>query len=279
VADTLGNTFYPGPFVNNAKYDDSAIQMFFAANVKGGADNVTATSSAPQDETFWTGLVVIEYSGVATTDVVDLASSTPGPIDSQTAFTPAITTRTECDLVVGGMTNGHVPNSHDTPGSGWQMPILDEWDPAAFVDAPGGTAFGGTASIAIEQQGGEDDGWAATQIAFRAATATPPCEPTQLAFTTDPQSVAANTCSGATTISSMDAGSAMTTPSGIAVTLDGGSGTAFYADDACAFRITGGTLIGAGTSAATFWYESTSATPTITASATGFADATQLESN
>ncbi len=63
------------------------------------------------------------------------------------------------------------------------------------------------------------------------------------------------------------------------MTLAADAGTTFYADAGCQFPITS-TLIGAGTSATTFWFESTSATPpTLTASATGFADATQAEAN
>jgi hypothetical protein len=277
VTDTLGNTFYPGPFVNNAKYDDSAIQVFFAPNARGGSDTVTNSSTAPQAENFWTGLVVVEYAGVATTNVVDLASSTAGPINSATASAPAMTVRTQCDLVVGGMQNGHVNASHDTPGAGWNMPVLDEWDPAGFVDnAATGASFGSTVGIAINQALGSDDGWAATQLAFRAASATAPCSPDGLAFATAPQTVAANTCSGPMTISSVAAGVSTTTPSGIEVSLTGASGTLFYADAACMFPIQQ-TVIGAGTSSATFYFKAPSATTTITVSAPGFASVGQTQ--
>ncbi len=275
VTDTLGNTYLPGSYVNNAAYDDSAIQMFFVPNVRGGANTVTVTETAPQQEDFWTGLVLLEYSGVATTDVVDLASSEGAPSSAAIATAPPMTTRAECDLVVGGMANGHVANSHDTSGSGWAEPLLDEWDPAVFVDnASSGASQGDSVSVSINQQLGADDGWVSTQMAFRAATATAPCQPTGLAFTTVPQSVAHSTCSGSTTIASVGTAE-MTTPNGIAVTLAGPM--KFYADSACEFPITS-TVIGAGTSSATFWYIAGQAgSPTITASASGFAGASQTE--
>ena len=278
IVDSLGDTYLPGSYVNNAAYDDSAIQMFFAPNVHGGANTVTVTEIAPQAEQFWTGLVLLEYSGVATTDVVDLASSEGTPSSVAIATAPAITTRAECDLVVGGMANGHVTNSHDTSGNGWAEPLLDEWDPAVFVDnASIGASHGHSVSVSINQELGPDDGWVSTQMAFRAATATAPCQPTGLAFSTVPQSIAHGTCSGSTTIASV-ASAETTTPSGIAVTL-ASPGVTFYADSACEFPITS-TVIGAGTSSATFWYLAEEAgSPTITASASGFPDASQTETS
>jgi hypothetical protein len=277
VTDTLGNTFLPGPFVNNAKYNDSAIQMWFAANAKGGTTTVTASSSAPQNETFWSGLVLLEYSGVAASDVVDVASSTPGPVDAATITAPPITVRSECDLVVGGMTNGHVPNSMDKPSTGWEMPVLDEWDPAGFVDdAAIGASNGDSVGISIAAAGGADDGWASTQLAFRAATATAPCAPDGLAFTTVPQGGFPSKCMGPTTVATTRSGIATSTPTGAPIALTAAGSAAFYADAACSFQLPS-TLVGAGTGSTTFWYATDGNALTITASSPGLGSTAQIE--
>jgi hypothetical protein len=53
----------------------------------------------------------------------------------------------------------------------------------------------------------------------------------------------------------------------------------FFADPACEFPITS-TLIGAGTSSSTFWYVAAQpGSPTLTASASGYPDASQTETS
>jgi hypothetical protein len=279
VTDTLGNTFYPGPYVNNGKYNDSAIQIFYAPNIIGGVNTVTVNSTAG-DGAQSTGIVLLEYSGLATTDVVDIASGQAAPASLAVATAGSITARSACDLVVGGMANGHVFLEPDTAGAGWVEPVLDEWDPAAFVDNVAvGTSFGSTADISINLAGGADDGWAATQIAFRSSSAPAMCQPSQLAFATAPQSVGHGTCSGVVTVQSQNSsGLPVITSAGINLTLSG-AGLTFYSDSSCAFPTTS-VLIGAGTSSTSFYYEAAAAgSPVISCTATGLSAFSQTETS
>ena len=279
VTDTLGNTFYPGPYINNATYNDAAIQIFYAANIIGGANTVTVSSTAGAGAQ-QTGLVLIEYSGIATVNPVDLSSGQPAP-GSTTIVTPGtITAQTACDLVVGGMDDGHVINEHDTAGAGWVEPVLDFWDPAAFVDNVAvGTSYGATASATIDRAGAADNGWASVQMAFRAANTQALCQPTQIGFVTAAQTVTHGTCSGAVTIESQNSsGQATADSSGINVSLTG-TGLTFYADSSCTWPVTS-VLLGAGSSSITFYYKAAATgSPVMIGTATGFTSFYQTETS
>jgi hypothetical protein len=270
VSDTLGNTYLPGPFVNDPRYDDSAIQIFYATNIAGGQNTVSVAESAPQTENFWTALVLLEYDGVATTNAVDTSSIAVASGSTTSANAGNLVTRASCDLVVGAMANGHVINAHDTPGPGFAEPILDEWDPAAFLDnVATGVSAGTAVSAQVVFERGADDGWVATQLAFRASTSPPMCQPVRLDFATPAQAVPADTCSGLTTIASVSATGAPTiTAGGVPIELDG-SGVTFYADAACAFPINR-VVIGAGASAASFYFRAANAGAMITAKGEGY---------
>lgn len=289
VTDTLGNTYYPGPMINNALYNDSAIQIFYAPNILGGSDTVTATSAGANLTTHWTGLVLLEYSGAATSDVVSVATGQAAPSTSTTATTPgSMTTSTGCDLIVAGAVNGHTNGGQLSAGTtGFTLPVQDSWDPGGFVHNSASLATAGTAENPIITFPYSDNGWAAAQMAFRSSATQAPAQPTQLAFTTSAQSLASTTtCSGITTIQAQNsAGQATATSTGIKVTLSGSPTTiTYYADPACSFSIDSGTtgnlLIGAGTSSASFYFKGgVTGSNTITGSATGFTSIQQTETN
>ena len=105
--------------------------------------------------------------------------------------------------------------------------------------------------------------------------------PTQLAFTTLPQTVSAGACSSSVTIQSLDAfGNPVSVVASTSVSLSVSSSATlgFYSDAACAVSTTSVT-IGAGTKWAVFYFEdlTAGATPVITASATWLTPATQGE--
>jgi hypothetical protein len=270
TTDTLGNAFHAGPFVNNAKYDDSAVQLFYVADALGGADTVTVMSSAPQAETFSTGIIAIEYSGIAADLVVDLSSSQAAPPGIALATKPdAFTARAGCDLVVGAMANGHVLDSNLTPGTGWEMAVLDWYDPAAVVDNVSvGTSAGGPAQsdIQLDPARGPDDGWAFSQLAFREQGTAPLPQPTQLTFASAAQTVAVGACSAPVIVQASDAlGAATIAADNIELALSGGA-AALYADPSCSFQTSALTL-GAGTSSATFYFrDATAGMPAIAVS-------------
>jgi hypothetical protein len=114
----------------------------------------------------------------------------------------------------------------------------------------------------------------AAAMAFRDSSSAALPQPTSIAFATAMQSPGFDTCSGPTTIESRQGAQATRTSQGIHVSL---SGSSFFADSACAFSITS-VDIGAGTSDATFYFKTgLVGSTTITASASGFADAMQTE--
>jgi hypothetical protein len=275
VSDTVGNTWYAAPMVENSRSNQAAIQIFYAANIQAGANVVTVTSSA-QGLTLWTGMFLQEYSGAAKTNVVDVSSGQMAPSSSLAIAPPTMTTRTSCDLVVGAFTDGHVPGQPISPFAGWVKRSSDEWDPGgAFDDAPTPAMLGAKVVGGMNLSANADDGWVAQQVAFRGQFTSPLAQPDSLAFTTPPQTVKSGTCSPAVTIESRAASVAASTATGITMTLSAPSVT-FYIDAACAFPISS-LFIGAGTSSQSFHFKGTTGSPSISASASGFAPAIQSE--
>jgi hypothetical protein len=277
VYDTLGNTYYAGPMINNAKYNDSAIQIFFAPNILGGANTVTAVSDGPQLASGETGLVLMEIKGLATTNVVDVGSGQAAPSSTATATPGSVKTTSNCDFIAGGMQDGHVEASGVTANSGYVESILDQYDPAAFVYAsPIGTKRNVAVNASINL-GTADDGWAAAQLAFRAAVTSANPQPTQLAFTTAAQTFnSAWGCSGVVTVQSQNsAGTATVTSTGITLNLSG-SGLRYFADSSCAYPLNS-TYLGAGMSSQSFYFTGAVGTRTLSVAATGFTTITQSE--
>jgi hypothetical protein len=267
VSDTLGNTYYAGPLINNGLYNVAAVQIFYAYNIAGGSNTVTAISNSPQIADPWTGLFLQEYSGIATTSVVDVSSGQAAPSSTATVTPGTMTTSTSCDLVVAAFADGHVSSQTDTGGAGWTTRSSDSFDPAwVFDDSPIGVVAGQTVNAVMNLTGGADNGWAAAQTAFRGAKTSAPAQPTQLAFTTSSQSVTTRSCSSAVTIQSQNASAQPTnTSTGINIALSG-SGLMFYADANCVYPISS-VYIGAGTNTQSFYFQGTAAgSPTITAS-------------
>src|SRR5262249_12203281 len=109
VSDTLGNVFSPGPMIENPISHQSALQFFYAANIKGGTDTITVTSASPsQSISLWTGALVQEYAGAALTDVVDVSVARSANQSTDKPSAGPMMTRSPCDLVVGAFVDGHV---------------------------------------------------------------------------------------------------------------------------------------------------------------------------
>jgi hypothetical protein len=264
VSDTLGEQYQAGPLVDEPRYSAAGVQIFFVPNTIAGTTTVTVTASSPQlaqPTDYSTGLILAEYSGAATVDVVDASAVNIPPTGTPTPFAsvPPVVAHTECELVVGGMTDGHAGNAQETPAAGWAEPVLDEWCPAAYVDLVAGTELGTSAGIHVDFTNSNevpganytDDGWAAAQLAFRASTSTPTCQPRSLAFTTPAVIGSAGACLGPVTIATTRAGAPANTSSAVPLAVDAGAAT-LYVDAACAFP-SPATEIWAGTSSTTFF--------------------------
>jgi hypothetical protein len=278
VSDSRGNTYYPGPMFENGISNQSALQIFYAPNVAGGSTDVTAKSNPATSITVWTGLFVQEYSGVATTDVVDISVGRSANA-AATAMTPGPMTTTLCSLVVGAFVDGHVEGQPLTAGTGWVFRSTDEWDPGAAVDnSPTGAPANTSVNALMNLTHNADTGWVAAQMAFRAASTTALPQPTKLAFSNSPLTINSGACAELDLATESSGGAPLVTATGVRIAL-ASAGATFYADSACAYPITG-TLVGAGTSAMTIYVKPTvtgpntisvTATPTNSTSVSGAA--------
>lgn len=281
LTDTRGNTWYPGPIVTNPTGMVSAEQMFYAQNFNGGAASTVTATLANGSGNYSVGLVLYEFSGVATSNAVDISSSFVPTVASSTGNAGTINTRTSCDLVVAGILDGNVNGQYVySGGGGFTEAIQDEWFPAGFLDnSATGSAYGATVSATLTGMLPADSDWVGTQMAFRASTTSALPQPTQLAFATSGQTVSHNTCSAVVTVSTLDSGSNLTTTSAGAVVTLSGAGLTYYADSTCTYPITTAT-IGAGSSGVSFYYKAAAVgSPVISAAATGYTTITQTETS
>ncbi len=210
VTDTSGNVYAPvgAPVVWNGGQARAAV--FYAANVVGGSNTVTARFGTPVN-TF--GIVYAhEYANVATTAPVEATISATGSGPAMSSGT--LNTSTPGDLVfVGGASAAamHLTSSYSVRSSGWDNVTAD-----ATGVAPGAQSVTGF------QNG---SGWVLQLVAFKPAsgatptvapataapataapataaptTATPTTTPTTVAPTTAPTTVAPTTAAPPTTL-------------------------------------------------------------------------------
>jgi hypothetical protein len=279
VTDSQGDEYFAGPYIEDGVHHWSAMQIYFAPNVKGGMTSVTVQSDAGVPLNPFTGLLLEEYSGLATSDVADIASVVVAPTSTSTVSTAPMTTRAACSLVIAGFTDGDVPGEPLITDGGWPIRSTDLWDPGAVFDngpawAVGGSLVGGAV---VQESFPTSDTWVATQLAFRSALSPVLPQPTAIGFQTSPQTVPVNSCSAAVVLQSVSNGELVPTGSGIAVRLSAPN-LSLFADPACAFPVTS-VYVGAGTGTRPFYFrsQSSAATPVITATAPGFSTIWQTE--
>jgi hypothetical protein len=280
VVDSLGNTWNAGPIWNNGIYSGApALQFFFAQNILGGADTVTVnlspTDPFPSDTS--TGLAVLEYSGLATSNVVDIAQGGLGDAIAATRniASGSMTTTTSCDLVLAAFVDANII----TPvvASPWKTESSDTSFYAVVVDNLPKGVRAGSAVNATATLTGADQSWIAGEMAFRGSSTTATAQPTKLAFTSATQADTTWNCSTAVTVQSQNASSVPTnTSTGISVNLSG-SGINYFYDSSCLYPLTSSSVsIGAGTNSATYYYEPSSLGST-TITAAGLSTVNQTE--
>ncbi len=103
VADTMGNV-YSDAVAQFQTYDGHLIHIFYAKNIRGGANRVTATFSATNSHPW---LAVYEYSGLDSTNPLDLTAqaqnlgSVPGSVASASTASVSSTTNQLVFAAVG----------------------------------------------------------------------------------------------------------------------------------------------------------------------------------
>ena len=268
---TLGNTWYAAPPQNNIPGGHQAVQIWYAPNILGGANSVGAALNA-KDPYSNVGIYILEYAGIAASNPVDVTTGQIAPSSTATMATGGATATSNCsDLVVALFAD--IATSISAGETGWTTQGTDTYFSSLFEDnthgpaAPASTAVNANATLTSS-----DNTWTASEILFRASGSTPPPQPTKIAFFafTGVQSLNTWGCSGVVTVQSQNGASVpMNTPSGIDLSLSGGSAMFFFLDSACTIPITEA-YIWAGTNSQNFYFTSgTTTSNVITVTPTG----------
>ena len=116
LTDTTGNQYHPA--VSQAQSSDGhQIYIFYASNIKAGANTITATFSSSNNHAW---LAIYEYSGLSTTNPLDRTAAAQGSSSIASSGTTPVTTSAN-ELVVAGV--GLPASSQDqvTAGSGFTI--------------------------------------------------------------------------------------------------------------------------------------------------------------
>ncbi|HTC96066.1 MAG TPA: hypothetical protein VK699_21670 [Terriglobales bacterium] len=161
VSDRLGNVWNSIPVENNAN-TATDVRIWYAQNIKGGANAVTVT----QPWSVSLGFYLIEYSGIATSGALDSATGKIASVASSVADAGNLTT-SGCRDVVVGLFADTWGSGNMTPGRGWIIRGTDPNFYSMVVDnLPGGT---GTLDPKAGLVGSNSDAaWSATTAAFKA---------------------------------------------------------------------------------------------------------------
>jgi hypothetical protein len=172
VTDSLGNTFvaatqvYDNYQANGGVRCKAVAQIFYAANVKAGADTITVTTSQPGNTTF--GFTAIEYVGAATTSPLDdqVGLSTP-PGGTNTMTAPALSLSGPRAVVVAVFTDTVGPGQV-VPGPGFQLRGSNAALYAMVQDnLPGTTGAASVTATASLPSGATDKCWSVAAAGFK----------------------------------------------------------------------------------------------------------------
>jgi hypothetical protein len=116
LTDSLGNVYVQAAAqVQNS--DGSQIHLFYAKNILGAADTVTATFSATNNHPW---LAIYEYTGLSTTNPLDQTASAQGNV-ANLSIGPTGVTTTAKELVFAGFGFPASFNGTQTVGAGFTM--------------------------------------------------------------------------------------------------------------------------------------------------------------
>ncbi|HZF16033.1 MAG TPA: fibronectin type III domain-containing protein, partial [Steroidobacteraceae bacterium] len=156
VTDTRGNTYRLA--VGPTRVSGTAsLAIYYASNITAAAANANSVTVTFNQATVYPDIRIAEYSGVATTNPLDVVSSATAT--GTTANSGSVTTTGANDLLVGG---NYVATFTDTPGSGYTSRVITN-DGNMLEDRVATTAGSYSATTA------QGNGWWIMQlVAFRA---------------------------------------------------------------------------------------------------------------
>jgi chitodextrinase len=172
LTDSNGNTYTAAtPVVAYPGTNNGVAEILYAKNIKGGTDTLTASFGTAISS--WGIMYIHEYSGISTTNPVDVISTATG--SSSAMSSGSATTTNANDLIFGA---GGSFQAVTASGSGFttRMTEGDDRSEDKFVTTTGSYAATATQS---------GTGWLQLMVAFRGASSdtTPPSAPTSLAAT------------------------------------------------------------------------------------------------
>jgi hypothetical protein len=162
VTDTLGNTWQSAP-PSTVSGCSSQGQIWYAENVKGGADSVTATANNGNP----LGFIALEYSGVLGSGSLDSQANQSASSDTNAMTPGALNTTAALDVLVAAFSDLNGTGTMVT-GTGFASRGGDQlYYSLAEDDLPG--VAPGTYSPAAQLPGGNADAcWTAVGAAFKA---------------------------------------------------------------------------------------------------------------
>lgn len=106
VTDTQGDTFLPAfsTIYDASSSPQTAVQIWYALNTIGGANTSTVNFSTSTNAN-GVRMGVLEYSGIATTSALDIATTSITVSASTTFYSGSITTRFPNELLLGGFSS------------------------------------------------------------------------------------------------------------------------------------------------------------------------------
>jgi hypothetical protein len=180
VSDSQGNSYSMATNGNNLALQQG-LAIFYAANIKGGADTVTLT---PNISTSYLRLNILEYGGVATTNPIDGTAQnidTTGTSAASGVTSGSGATKVNGDLIIGAVMGDSGNNTTVTAGTGATQRLVAHngaVDPMASEDLFQSSAGSAAATFTFSVAGS----YQAHMVAFRSAaaggTAQPPVEGT-----------------------------------------------------------------------------------------------------
>ena len=159
VTDSAGNA-YTDAVTQTQTSDGHQVHLFYARNILGGANTVTATFSATNSHPW---LAIYEYSGLSVTSPLDQTAHAQGNSSTPNSGATAITaSANELVFAGAGMTANYAGTA--TPGSGYTLQRQDKGtsravNESAVVKSAG--SYAGTFSLSSSTN------WSAVVAAFK----------------------------------------------------------------------------------------------------------------
>ena len=154
ISDSEGNTYATATHAV-ASPGGNVAQVFYAQNIKGGANTVTITLNTTQ----YNDLYILEYSGLATGGALDVTSTASGTSNSATSGAATTTAPNELIFGFGGGDSGtYSPGPLFSARSTFDGDIAED----EIVNSSG--SYTATASISVSA------GWTMSMATFKAAS-------------------------------------------------------------------------------------------------------------